>query len=69
LLIKVSSEKEVQATLIKVDDAYVAISQLLELYIQSIPVKKGIENPSFISPSAQYGDNIYVELLYIWVKM
>jgi UDP-3-O-[3-hydroxymyristoyl] glucosamine N-acyltransferase len=53
-------EKEVQATLIKVDDAYVAISQLLELYIQSIPVKKGIENPSFISPSAQYGDNIYV---------
>ncbi len=53
-------EKEVQPTLIKVDDAYVALSQLLDLYVQSIPVKRGIENPSFISPSAQYGDNIYV---------
>ncbi len=54
------AEHEIKSTLIKVEDAYVAMSQLLELYIQSIPVKKGIESPSFISPTAQYGENIYV---------
>lgn len=53
-------EKEIKATLIKVDDPYLAISKLLDLYVQSIPQKSGIENPNFISASAQLGEEIYV---------
>jgi len=53
-------EKEIKATLIKVDDPYLAISKLLDLYVQSIPKKSGIENPNFISASAQLGEEIYV---------
>jgi len=53
-------EREVETTLIKVKDAYSAISALLELYIQSIPQKRGVENPNFIDPSAKIGENIYI---------
>jgi UDP-3-O-[3-hydroxymyristoyl] glucosamine N-acyltransferase len=53
-------EKEVKATLIKVKDAYSAMSALLDLYVQSIPQKKGIESPIFVAPSAKYGESIYL---------
>ncbi len=53
-------EKEINATLIKVEDAYQALAMLLDLYQQSKPVKTGIENPSFISGKANVGENVYV---------
>jgi UDP-3-O-[3-hydroxymyristoyl] glucosamine N-acyltransferase len=53
-------EKEVEATLIKVKDSYSSMSALLELYVQSIPQKQGIESPNFVDPSAQIGQNIYL---------
>ena len=36
------------------------MARLLNLYEQSKPVKRGIEQPSFISTSASTGNNIYV---------
>jgi UDP-3-O-[3-hydroxymyristoyl] glucosamine N-acyltransferase len=53
-------EKEVEVTLIKVKDSYSSMSALLELYVQSIPQKRGIENPNFVDPSANIGQNIYL---------
>ncbi|PHR69436.1 MAG: UDP-3-O-(3-hydroxymyristoyl)glucosamine N-acyltransferase [Lutibacter sp.] len=53
-------EKEISATLLKVDDAYKSFSTLLEFYSQSKQVKSQIEKPSFISDSAVIGENPYV---------
>jgi UDP-3-O-[3-hydroxymyristoyl] glucosamine N-acyltransferase len=53
-------ENDLSTTLIKVDDAYKAFSKLLEYYNQVKMNKTGIEDPSFISDSVSYGDNIYV---------
>jgi len=53
-------EKEVETTLIKVKDSYSSMSALLDLYVQSIPQKRGIENPNFVDPSANIGQNIYL---------
>ncbi|MBE0653637.1 MAG: UDP-3-O-(3-hydroxymyristoyl)glucosamine N-acyltransferase [Bacteroidales bacterium] len=54
------AEKPVQATLIRVDNAYEAFASLLDLYQQSKPRKSGIREHSFIHPSAQLGENLYV---------
>ncbi|MFA9392729.1 MAG: UDP-3-O-(3-hydroxymyristoyl)glucosamine N-acyltransferase [Prolixibacteraceae bacterium] len=54
------SEKVIVPTLIRVDDAYASMAQLLELYVKSKPVKTGIEIPSFIASSAQVGNDTYV---------
>ncbi|WP_248722964.1 UDP-3-O-(3-hydroxymyristoyl)glucosamine N-acyltransferase [Seonamhaeicola sp. ML3] len=53
-------ESEISTTLIKVEDAYKSFSKLLEYYNEVKNNKQGIEQPSFISDSAKYGDNIYV---------
>lgn len=50
----------VKATLIRVENAYTSISILLELYNQIKLNKTGIEQPSFIHPSAQIGENVYI---------
>jgi UDP-3-O-[3-hydroxymyristoyl] glucosamine N-acyltransferase len=50
----------VNATLIRVDNAYSAFSILLEKYNTIKLNKSGIEQPSFIHPSAKLGDNAYV---------
>ena len=47
-------------TLIKVQDAYAAFSKLLEFYNQVKLNKSGIEQPSFLSENAKYGDNLYL---------
>lgn len=47
-------------TLIKVDDAYAAFAQLLELYNQLQHNKSGIEEGSHVSPSAKIGENVYI---------
>lgn len=50
----------VKATLIRVDNAYSAFSVLLEKYNTIKLNKSGIEQPSFIHPSANVGANCYV---------
>ncbi len=54
------SEKEISATLIKVEDSYQAFSKLLEYYNQVKLNKSGIEKPNFISESATLGDDLYI---------
>jgi UDP-3-O-[3-hydroxymyristoyl] glucosamine N-acyltransferase len=54
-------KEKINATLIKVDDAYQALASLLELYEQTkMSTKIGIEQPSFINDSSTIGENIYV---------
>lgn len=50
----------VKATLIKVKDPYSAFSVLLEQYNTIKLNKAGIEQPSFIHPSAEIGENAYI---------
>lgn len=57
---KFVSEKEITSTLIRVDDAYQSFTKLLEFYNEAKGSKTGIETPSFISESANYGEKIYV---------
>ena len=54
-------EKSVKPTLIKVEDAYMAFTQLLQFVEQyKKQNKEGIEQPSYIATTAQLGENIYV---------
>lgn len=53
-------ENEISTTLIKVDDAYKSFSRLLEYYNQAKLNKFGVEQPSHISETAIYGDNVYI---------
>jgi UDP-3-O-[3-hydroxymyristoyl] glucosamine N-acyltransferase len=54
------AENDITTTLIKVEDAYKSFSKLLEYYNQVKLNKSGIEQPSFISETASYGENVYV---------
>ncbi|MFV8369796.1 UDP-3-O-(3-hydroxymyristoyl)glucosamine N-acyltransferase [Flavobacterium sp. LB2R40] len=54
------AESILTTTLIKVQDAYAAFSKLLEFYNQVKLNKSGIEQPSFLSQSVKYGDNLYL---------
>ena len=49
-----------KATLIRVDNAYNAFSLLLEQYNTLKLDKTGVEQPSFVHPSAQIGQNVYI---------
>jgi UDP-3-O-[3-hydroxymyristoyl] glucosamine N-acyltransferase len=53
-------EGEITTTLIKVDDAYLSFSKLLEFYNQAKSNKVGVEQPSVISENVKYGDNFYL---------
>ena len=53
-------ENSIQTTLIKVDDAYSAFSKILEYYNLVKLNKSGIEQPSFISETSNYGENVYI---------
>ncbi|MBR3895861.1 MAG: UDP-3-O-(3-hydroxymyristoyl)glucosamine N-acyltransferase [Bacteroidaceae bacterium] len=53
-------EKEVKATLIKVDNAYESVAKLLTLYEMSKPKKTGIDPLASIAASAQIGENVYI---------
>jgi len=53
--------EKVNATLIKVEDAYQAFASLLELYMQAkASLKTGIEQPSFIHETAKIEENLYL---------
>jgi UDP-3-O-[3-hydroxymyristoyl] glucosamine N-acyltransferase len=51
---------EVKATLIRVENAYTSFSVLLEKYNTIKLNKQGIEQPCFIHPTAQVGENVYI---------
>jgi UDP-3-O-[3-hydroxymyristoyl] glucosamine N-acyltransferase len=53
-------EGEITTTLIKVDDAYLSFSKLLEFYHQAKSNKLGIEQPSVLSENVKYGENFYL---------
>jgi UDP-3-O-[3-hydroxymyristoyl] glucosamine N-acyltransferase len=53
-------EGNITTTLIKVADAYLAFSKLLEFYAQAKGNKVGIEQPSVLSENVKYGDNFYL---------
>ncbi|MGQ8336097.1 UDP-3-O-(3-hydroxymyristoyl)glucosamine N-acyltransferase [Sunxiuqinia sp. A32] len=53
-------EHEIQATLIRVDDAYKSFASLLELVDEVQKQKSGIEQPSFIHETAKVGSGIYM---------
>ena len=53
-------EKEVKATLIKVDNAYESLAKLLNLYEMSKPKKTGIDPLAYIAPTAKVGNNVYI---------
>ena len=53
-------EKDLSCTLIRVEDAYVALAKLLDYYTKSKPSKTGIEQPSFVSSTATLGEGIYL---------
>jgi len=50
----------IKATLIRVENAYSAFSVLLERYNTIKLNKTGVEQPHFIHPSAQIGENCYI---------
>ena len=54
------AEQPVGSTLIRVDDAYKSFAKLLEVYNEVLQNKKGIEEHSFVSESAQLGKDVYV---------
>jgi UDP-3-O-[3-hydroxymyristoyl] glucosamine N-acyltransferase len=53
-------EKPVEATLIRVEDPYSAIAELLRFQESMKPRKRGTETPVFIAPSANLGEDIYI---------
>jgi UDP-3-O-[3-hydroxymyristoyl] glucosamine N-acyltransferase len=54
------AEKEIETTLIKVNDAYAAFSKVLEFYNQVKNNKSGREEPHYISQSASIGSDEYI---------
>lgn len=53
-------EKPVSATLIRVEDAYLAFAKLLEYYNQIKQDKKGISKQAYIAESATVADDCYI---------
>lgn len=54
------AQKEITSTLIRVEDAYKAIAQLLQIYNSMMEKPSGIEKNVFIHKKATTGKNIYV---------
>ncbi|RLD82266.1 MAG: UDP-3-O-(3-hydroxymyristoyl)glucosamine N-acyltransferase, partial [Bacteroidetes bacterium] len=53
-------EKEIKATLIRVEDPYLAIASLLEMYNKMKLEKSGISELAYIDESAQIGEGVYI---------
>lgn len=53
-------EKEVESTLIKVENSYESLAKLLSLVEQYKPKKNGVSHLSFVSDSAKIGKNVYI---------
>jgi len=55
-----TATEPVKSTLIRVENAYSAITVLLERYNTIKLNKSGIEQPSFVHPTAKIGDDCYI---------
>jgi UDP-3-O-[3-hydroxymyristoyl] glucosamine N-acyltransferase len=53
-------DREVQPTVIRVQNARDCVARLLQLYESAKPRKTGIDPLAFVSPTAQVGENVYV---------
>lgn len=53
-------ERDIQATLIKVDNAYESLAKLMTLYEMSKPKKSGIDSLASVAASAKIGKNVYI---------
>jgi UDP-3-O-[3-hydroxymyristoyl] glucosamine N-acyltransferase len=53
-------EKAIDATLIKVDNAYESLAKLMSLYEAGKPKKQGIDSLAYIAPGAKIGENAYI---------
>lgn len=53
-------EKPIDTTLIKVENAYESLAQLLKLYQESLPKKVGISSMTSIAESAKLGKDVYI---------
>lgn len=53
-------EKEISATLIRVDNAYEALAKLLQLVEMTKAAKVGVEPMSYVAPSAKVGEEAYI---------
>lgn len=56
-------EQPVSATLIRVDDPYETLAQLLNIVSSQAPAKMGIENPCYIGEGTELPSDIYVGAL------
>ncbi|MEN8815664.1 MAG: UDP-3-O-(3-hydroxymyristoyl)glucosamine N-acyltransferase [Nonlabens sp.] len=54
------AEQAINCALIRVEDAYLAFTKLLEFYQMTKMNKQGIEQPSFIHETASYGDDLFL---------
>ena len=53
-------EKPVEATLIRVPNAYEAVAKLLQIYESIKPRKTGIDTLAYVSPKATVGKDVYI---------
>ena len=53
-------EQPINATLIKVNNAYESLAKLMTLYEQSHPKRVGIDPLSYVAPTAQIGKDVYL---------
>jgi len=53
-------EKKIKATLIRVENPYLAIASLLEMYNKMKLEKSGISELAYIDESANIGENVYI---------
>jgi UDP-3-O-[3-hydroxymyristoyl] glucosamine N-acyltransferase len=54
------TDKEIKATLIRVEDSYLALTKLLELYQQNKYNLKGVSSKAKVARSAKIGKNVYI---------
>jgi len=53
-------EKDIKATLIRVENPYLAIASLLEMYSKMKLEKSGISELAFVDKTASIGENVYI---------
>ncbi len=53
-------EHPVNATLIRVKNAYECVAKLLQMYAASLPKKTGIHSLAFVAESAEIGKDVYI---------
>lgn len=54
------AEKDINTTLVVVDDAYKAFATLLEMYQSSIPQKQGVDSKASVESTATIGEDCYI---------